>query len=183
MSNYVLIGMRGTGKSNLSRRLSVRTKRQVLATDLLIQYENGGRAISDIVADGDWRQFREMEFQVIQKVAAMDGVIIDCGGGVVVDLDENDREVYSTRKVETLKSNGILVWLKGDIPRLAAKVAHDERRPVLDRSQPEEKVMKRREPFYERAADIIIDIEGRRRKALVKDLHWELINFSLPQYT
>ena len=44
--NLILIGMRGVGKSNLSRRLAVLAKRSVLSTDLLIEYENGGKSIA-----------------------------------------------------------------------------------------------------------------------------------------
>ena len=35
--NIIMIGMRGAGKSNVSRRLSVLTKRTVLSTDTLIE--------------------------------------------------------------------------------------------------------------------------------------------------
>ena len=132
--NIVLIGMRGAGKSNISRRLSVMTKWPVVSTDLLIQYENQGKPISQIIAEsgGDWRSFRDMEFDVVQKVSRLDNVIVDCGGGVVVDLDDNGDEIYSSRKVDLLKQSGKIIWLKGDIKRLAAKVKDDQERPTLD---------------------------------------------------
>ena len=39
--NIVLIGMRGVGKTNIARRLSFATKRPVMSTDVLVEYELG----------------------------------------------------------------------------------------------------------------------------------------------
>lgn len=169
--NIVLTGMRGVGKSNISRRLSLLSKWPVLSTDLLIEYENGGKSITEIIADnnGDWRLFREMEFQVVQKISSFDNVIVDCGGGIVVDVAEDGTEFYSERKVNLLKANGQVIWLKGDIERLAAKVKGDQGRPTLDESMSAQEVMRRRLPFYAQAADAVIEVEGiRRRKAARK---------------
>ncbi|MBF0107646.1 MAG: shikimate kinase [Magnetococcales bacterium] len=166
--NLILIGMRGAGKSNLSRRLSLLTKRPVMSTDALISYERGGATIPNILASlgGDWRAFRDLEAEVVRKVAGMNDVIVDTGGGVVIDLDDQGREVYSRRKMDLLRKNGRVFWLEGDIPRLAAKVAADPRRPPLSATESEETIMRRRRPFYERAADHVINIEGMRREIL-----------------
>lgn len=170
--NIVIIGMRGAGKSNVSRRLSVLTKRTVMCTDVLIEYENGGRTIAEIVAKhkGDWRVFRDMEYDVAKKIAKMDNVIVDCGGGIIVDLDKKGHEVYSKRKVEALKKNGKIVWLKGDIKRLVDKVKNKPERPSLSALQSAEEMMHRRLPFYEKAADIVLDIEGKKRPELAEEI-------------
>lgn len=176
--NIVLIGMRGAGKSKISRHLSVMTKRDVLSSDLLIQYDNGGRSIAEIIADhgGDWRKFRDMEFATLQKMTRLDGAIMDCGGGVVVDLDAEGEEIYSERKIALLKESGTIIWLKGDIKRLAAKTKGDAKRPSLDDKKSAEDIMNRRLPFYEKAADIVVDIEGKSRKELAKELYARLYN-------
>jgi len=170
--NIIFIGMRSAGKSNISRRLSVLTKRAVLSTDQLIQYDNDGKTIPEIIEEnqGDWRIFRHMEYKVVKKVARLDGNIIDCGGGVTVDIDEQDNEVFSDKKVQLLKNTGPIIWLKGDIARLAAKVKNDQARPTLDNIRSAEEVMRRRLPFYEQAADIIVDIEGKKRTQLVEEI-------------
>jgi len=181
--NIVLTGMRGAGKSNISRRLSVLTKWPVLATDQLIQYEHAGRSIPDIIAEaqGDWRLFREMEYQVVQKVARLDSVIVDCGGGIVADVDENGDEIYSSRKIDLLKQNGTVIWLRGDIGRLAAKVKDDQARPTLDEQRSVEELMRRRLPFYTRAADMIIDIEGDSRKKLARKIYRHIFSRKAPK--
>ncbi|HEY9080714.1 shikimate kinase [Magnetovibrio sp.] len=170
--NIIIIGMRGAGKSNVSRRLAVLTKRPVLSSDTLIEYENGGKTIAQIISDnnGDWRAFRDMEFEVIRKIAAMDGVIVDCGGGVIVDLDADGNEVFSTRKVEALKKNGTIIWLKGDIKRLVEKVKDKAERPTLDLTRSAEELMRRRLPFYEKAADIVINIDGKKRPEMAESI-------------
>lgn len=170
--NIILIGMRSAGKSKVSRHLSLMTKYPVLSTDVLIQYDNKGRSIPAIVEEnaGDWRAFRELEYEVIRKVAKMDGHIIDCGGGVIVDLDKEGNEIYSKRKMNLLKAGGKVIWLRGDIHRLAAKVKDDQERPSLDAVRSAEELMQRRLPFYQKAADIVIDIEGKKRKALAREI-------------
>ncbi|WP_417820124.1 shikimate kinase [Terasakiella sp.] len=171
--NIVLIGMRGAGKSKISRRLSVLTKRDVLSSDLLIQYDHDGKSIPEIIEEcnGDWRQFRDMEYTTLQKITALDSNIIDCGGGIIVDIDEDGHEIFSERKINLLRANGRIIWLKGDIPRLAAKVKGDATRPSLSQTKSAEDVMYRRLPFYEKAADIIIDIEGKSKRELVEEVH------------
>jgi len=178
--NIIIIGMRGAGKSNVSRRLAVLTKRTVLSSDTMIEYENGGKTIAEIIAanGGDWCAFRDMEYEVVRKIAAMDGVIVDCGGGIIVDLDAERNEVFSTRKVEALKKSGTIVWLKGDIKRLVEKVKNKAERPTLDETRSAEELMHLRMPFYEKAADVIIEIDGKKRpelaEAIVKRLKDEL---------
>ncbi len=170
--NIVLIGMRGAGKSNISRRLSILTKRPVLSSDLLIKYDHGGRSIPQIIADAnnDWGVFRDMEYEAVKKIALLDNLIVDCGGGVIVDLDEDGNEIFSQRKVGLLRQNGTIVWLQGDITRLTAKVRNDPSRPSLDAVRSTEELMWRRLPFYQQAADLVIDIEGKKRKTLAKKI-------------
>lgn len=170
--NLVLIGLRGCGKSSVSRHLAQLSKRPLLSTDLLISYEQGGRSIAEIVADcqGDWRPFRDMEYDVASKVAALDGIIIDTGGGMVVDWNGQREEIFSERKVSLLKRNGLLVWLHGDVQRLAAKVESDQARPALSDQLGVEEVMQRRLPFYQQAADWVVDVEGKTRKALAREI-------------
>ncbi len=174
--NIVLIGMRGAGKSKISRRLCVKTKRDVLSTDLLIQYDNDGKSIPQIIEenDGDWRVFRDMEYTIVEKICALDENIIDCGGGIIVDVDDDGNEIFSQRKVDKLRTNGRIIWLKGDIPRLAAKVKGDAKRPSLSETKSAEDIMYRRLPFYEMAADIVIDIEGKAKNELTEEVYEQI---------
>jgi len=167
--NIVLIGMRGVGKTNIARRVCFLTKRPVMSTDVLVEYEVG-LPIPQFVEQKGWAAFREAEYQVLRKLCAMDSLIIDAGGGIVVDLDAAGHEVFSDRKVDLLKAGGKIVFLSGDMERLATKVAGDPRRPTLDSRTSAIDLMRARLPFYERAADWTIDVEGRQRSDIANDI-------------
>jgi len=170
--NIILIGMRGAGKTNVARRLAFLTKRPVMSSDTLIEYENGGQSIAKFIAtkDDSWRAFRDLEYRVIKKISKMDGLIVDCGGGVIVDLDADGNEVYSKRKVGALKKSGTIVWLKGDIKRLVEKVKNKPERPSLSDLKSAEEIMNHRLDFYQKAADVVIDIEGKKRQDMADEL-------------
>ena len=51
--NIVLIGMRGVGKTNIARRVCFLTKRPVMSTDVLVEYEVG-LPIPELVAQQGW---------------------------------------------------------------------------------------------------------------------------------
>lgn len=167
--NIVLIGMRGVGKTNIARRVGFLTKRPVMSTDVLVEYETG-LPIPQFVEQRGWPAFRDAEFEVLGKLSRLDGLVVDAGGGILVDLDDEGTEVYSDRKAALLKSGGKVIFLSGDIDRLAAKVAGDPRRPTLDVRTSAATLMRARLPFYERAADWTIDVEGRQRGDIAADI-------------
>jgi len=170
VATITIIGMRGAGKSNVSRRLSVFTKRPVFATDTMVEYEAGGRRVADLVAAQGWPAFREREFVVLRKILKMDEIIIDAGGGLVIDLDEQGREVFSDRKVDLLRGAGPVIWLQGDVPRLVAKVAAKADRPALTTSAAVLDLMLARQQMYEQAATQTVDIEGKRREEIALEI-------------
>ncbi|MBF0417558.1 MAG: shikimate kinase [Magnetococcales bacterium] len=174
--NIILIGPRGVGKSSVSRLLARLTRFPVLSTDLLISYDHDGLPVPALLRaiDGDWRRFRDFEYNVVAKVARLDNIIVDTGGGVVVDLDDAGNEIYGERKINLLKQNGFVVHLTGDPVRLAARVARDLNRPALSALHSEEEIMRRREPFYRRAADLTVDGSRMRREELAEWIHKHL---------
>lgn len=170
VASVSLIGVRGCGKSNVSRRLAAVSKRALLSTDVLIQYDNGGQSIAEVARAG-WHTFRDLEFQVVAKSVGVTDAIIDCGGGVVVDVDQDGSEIFSQRKVSILREAGPVVWLDGDLERLAEKAAvPTANRPPLSDVQSTIDLMRARLPFYERASDIRIDIEGKSRKQIAREV-------------
>ena len=167
--------MRGVGKSNVARRLAVLTKRPVLSTDVLITYESG-LTIPEFVATSGWAAFRDLEWQIAEKLAQMSDLIVDCGGGIMVDLDDAGEEIYSERKVAALQTGGPVVWLRGDIDRLAAKTAGDPDRPDLHAQLSAAEIMQRREPWYARAASWSIEVKPGERQTAAESIaaHYDL---------
>jgi shikimate kinase len=170
MANITIIGMRGAGKTNVSRRLSVHTKRPVFATDTMVSYEAGGRSIDDLVAEEGWPGFRRREAAALAKILAMDEVIVDAGGGLVMRLDDAGEEHCNDAAITALQACGPVIWLRGDIARLVAKVQAKADRPALVDPSRLMALMQARQPCYERAATHVIDIEGKKREEIALEI-------------
>lgn len=170
--NLVLIGGRGSGKSALSRRILRANKHFTLfSLDALIRYEAGGLSIPQIIGTRGWAHFRELEFDVVSKVSSIPGgALIDCGGGVVVDVDDAGREYYSERKVNALKTHGRIAYLRRDLEYLAARIQNDPERPALSDTISFREIMERRDPWYRRAADVVIECGTRTKRELVTEI-------------
>jgi shikimate kinase len=168
--NLVLIGGRGSGKSALARRIFRAERRfEHFSLDALIRYECGARAIPEIVEARGWRGFREVEWQVVRKASAFaGGALLDCGGGVVVDLDDQEREVYSERKVSALREHGIVFYLHRETSYLLERIAGDSNRPSLSDQQSFEEIMARRDPLYRRAAHHVIECGTSKKRDLAE---------------
>ena len=169
--NLVLVGGRGSGKSSLAKRLS-RTNRHFMlfSLDALIRYEADGANIPEIVAREGWAGFRARELAVVQRVAAIEGgALIDCGGGVVVELDRDGRERYSARKVDALRRHGRVVYLHRSVDYLEDR-SEDEDRPTLSSDETFQQIMKRRDPWYRRAADHVVECGERSKSALAREI-------------
>ncbi|MCZ8237306.1 MAG: shikimate kinase [Leptospiraceae bacterium] len=154
MKNIALIGPRGVGKSKISKRISKITELPVLSTDSLAVYETGGISISDFVLKhkGDWRPFRDLEFSILQKLSTAQGIILDCGGGILFDVDENGEEILSERKVSILREIAMIIFLDNDIDHLVEKVSSDKTRPTLNTRKNYKDILKFRIPHYKEVA-------------------------------
>ncbi len=157
--NLALMGGRGSAKSSISKRLALRNRNfKLFSLDDLICYEAAGRSIPEIVDAEGWGGFRKREYAALHKLAAFDrGALIDCGGGVVVDLDDSGEEIYSERKVELLRENGLLVYLRRDSDYLYNRISGDPNRPLLSGKKSFREIMKLRHPWYREAADFEVD--------------------------
>ena len=100
IENIVLIGFMGSGKSMTAKKLAEILKRKIISTDKMIE-EREGRTISKIFEESGESYFRKIEKDVIAEVSAQTGVILDCGGGGVLDPGN----------MANLRRNGILIYL------------------------------------------------------------------------
>lgn len=170
--NLVLLGGRGCGKSSISRRILRKNKHfSLFSLDDLIRYEAAGATIPEIVAQQGWRGFRELEYQVVRKASTFPaGALIDCGGGVVVDLDAQGREYFSERKVLALREHAEVIYLQRDVEYLLARIADDANRPSLSDSESFVDIMQRRDAWYRQAAHRVIACDRRPKRELVNEV-------------
>ena len=156
--NIILIGFRCTGKTTVGRELARRLDRPFIDADTYLQ-EREGKTIAEVFADGGETLFRQLEREVIAELSERDDLVLAAGGGAVLD-EEN---------VERLRASGQMVRLTASLETILSRLSADERtrseRPRLTSEQDMrgevERLLDCREPFYERAADLTIDTEGK----------------------
>lgn len=168
--NLVFIGPRGVGKSKVSRKLSKLCGMSVISTDMVACYELGGKSIPTFIQEckGDWRAFRDLEFQILQKLISADNIILDCGGGIIFDLNEEGKEILSTRKIEILRKIGKIISLNQKLSYLKEKVKDDPSRPSLSSKESYEEILLRRIPIYNSIADIQLQIDDMETEEVAK---------------
>jgi shikimate kinase len=150
--NIVLVGYRGTGKSAVAEQLARRFGLAVVHLDAEIE-KRAGKSIPDIVAGAGWPAFRDLEEQVVRDFAARDGLVLDCGGGVI----ERDANFVP------LRSAGPVIWLQASVTTIVRRIAGDQQRPSLTgtKSFTDEvaEVLERRNPRYRQIAHFEVDTD------------------------
>lgn len=144
IGNIVLIGMMGSGKSVIAKELSKQLKRPVYSTDAMI-VKKLKKSIPQIVALKGWDYFRQVEHRMVQSVSRKNGVIIDCGGGVVSNPDN----------LKILQKNGKIIFLKASPAVIYQRIKNDPNRPLIhDVPNPLgalKKIYQQRLPLYNQA--------------------------------
>jgi shikimate kinase len=152
--NVVLVGYRGTGKSAVAKVLAEQLGLQVVSLDAEIE-RAAGKRIPDIVQERGWPGFRDLEEEVVRTFAARDGVVIDCGGGVV------EREA----NYGVLRAAGPVFWLQASTQTIVQRIQGDDQRPSLTgtKSFTDEvaEVLERRTPLYEKLGHFAVDTDDR----------------------
>ncbi|MCG6146207.1 shikimate kinase [Leptospira bandrabouensis] len=171
--NIIFIGARGAGKSKVSRSLSKKTDFPVVSTDSTAVYEAGGISIPSFVEKYDWKKFRELEYSILQKLENANGIILDCGGGILFDLDESGNEIPSRRKLDILRKIGRIVYLERDLEELIEKVKGDSTRPDLSKVNSYRSILEKRLPVYQEAAHFKLNLSKlTKEEAAERVLDW-----------
>lgn len=120
--HLVLVGLMGSGKSSVGRRVAESSHRAFVDTDQRIE-KIAGQSVRDIFSNRGEEEFRRMESEVLREVlSTTEPTVIATGGGVV--LSEPNRNLLATHHV---------VWLRASIDTLATRLVHTAaRRPLLD---------------------------------------------------
>ena len=98
--NIYLTGMMGCGKTTLGALLAEQAGAEFLDMDAQIVREEG-KSIPQIFAEAGEDGFREIETRVLSEIAERDGLVVACGGGVVL-LERN---------VEIMKQSGKIYFI------------------------------------------------------------------------
>ena len=149
-TNIALIGFMGTGKTAVGRILAKKLGKDLVELDPLIE-RKAGKTIPEIFQQDGEIAFRELEIEAVKEVSQAENRVIACGGGVVLNQINIDRLRQKSRVIYLTASPAVILErIQGD----------EEERPLLKVANPAitiRELLRFREPFYERAADIKID--------------------------
>ncbi|WP_425284631.1 shikimate kinase [Bosea robiniae] len=144
----VLVGMMGSGKSSVGRRLAARLGLPFVDADTEIETA-AHMTIPEIFAQRGEAEFREGERRVISRVLTTRApLVLATGGGAFMNAETRER----------VKELGISVWLKAEPDVLMRRVRKRSNRPLLQTADPEatlRRMLAEREPVYA-LADITI---------------------------
>lgn len=149
-TNLYLVGMMGSGKTTVGRLLAMQLKYKFLDTDGVIE-KLAQKSIAQIFADSGEATFREMETQVLSRVAVETRTAIATGGGIVLQ-----------RQNWSYLHHGVVVWLDVSVEQLLKRLKGSTHRPLLHDSDPRQKLqqlLEQRQPLYA-AADVRVRVDG-----------------------
>jgi shikimate kinase len=159
--NIVLVGLMGSGKSSTGTLLARHFKRKMVSTDKMIE-DQAGLTIPQIFKEKGESYFRQLERDVVSKVAAEKGIVVDCGGGSIVNPEN----------FQNLKRNGLIIYLTASVECLYERLKDKTNRPLLEGENPKAKLQElldKRKTFYEQA-DLQIDTDWKTPAQVCQDI-------------
>ena len=164
--SIALIGFMATGKTSIGKILvnKLGNDYRFVETDQFI-IDEAGKSIPKIFSEDGEIRFREYEIAACKKASKLKNVVISCGGGIVLNKIN----------IDYLKQNSHIVLLQATAEEIYKRAMKDgqETRPVIDKANPKaeiEKVLVFRKPFYEAAAEIIVETTGRDLEDIIKEI-------------
>ena len=154
LSNLVLIGMPGCGKSTVGKILAEKTGRPLYDLDLILE-KRAGMPAGEVIRTRGEQYFRDLETEICLETAERGGCIIACGGGTVLRAENRD----------ALRQNGCIVYLRRALCNLAT-----DGRPLSSSAEILKQMYAERAPIYEALADIIIPECGSANESAAKAL-------------
>ena len=163
VTNIVLVGPMGSGKTSVGRRLACVLKRDFFDSDFEIVARTGV-AIDHIFDVEGEEGFRNRETSMLTDLCEISNIVIATGGGIVIKPENR----------ELLKHNSFVVYLSSSVEQLVNRTARSKSRPLLERSTNREQtikdILKARESFYQEVADIVIDTTGKKLYAIINEI-------------
>jgi len=139
-----------TGKTSVAKVVARKLGNKYVCTDGLV-IKRSKKTVAQVFDEEGEEAFRRLEVEAVKEVCKMRNVVIDCGGGVVVN----------TINIDRLKRNGIIFLLKAASDTILERNFREEgKRPLLkveDQAKEIERLLKIREPLYESSTDYVIN--------------------------
>lgn len=157
----VLVGLPGSGKSTIGRRLAKALGVGLLDTDVAIE-QRTGRSIADIFATDGEQEFRRIEEDVVRAALADHDGVLSLGGGAV-----------TSSGVRAALAGHTVVYLEISAAEGVRRTGGNTVRPLLagpDRAEKYRALMAKRAPLYRRVATMRVDTNRRNPGAVVRHI-------------
>jgi shikimate kinase len=157
----VLMGMPGSGKSTIGRRLAKAMGLTLLDTDTKI-VETTGRAIADIFSNDGEKEFRRIEEEVVRAALVEHDGIVSLGGGAI-----------TSPGVQEALAGHTVIFLEISAAEGIRRTTGGTVRPLLAGPDPARKyrdLMSQRVPLYRRAATMRVNTNRRNPGAVVRHI-------------
>ncbi len=149
--HLVLVGLMGSGKSSVGRRVADVLNRPFVDTDHRIEKDRS-RTVREIFETEGEEAFRDLETRILGEVlSAPTPSVVATGGGVV--LRPGNRRLLHDHRV---------VWLRASVDTLIARVGpHSSRRPLLDGDARQRllDLENERRDLYRDVASLVVDVD------------------------
>ena len=156
----VLIGLPGSGKSTIGRRLAKALGTTLVDTDAVIEQKTG-RTIPDIFANDGEPAFRRIEEEVVRTALDEHDGVLSLGGGAV-----------TSKGVREALTGHTVVYLEISASEGVRRTGGSTVRPLLDgapdRAEKFRQLMADRVPVYRRTATIRVNTNRRNPGAVVR---------------
>lgn len=157
----VLVGLPGSGKSTIGRRLAKALGVGLLDTDVAIE-QRTGRSIADIFATDGEQEFRRIEEDVVRAALADHDGVLSLGGGAV-----------TSPGVRAALAGHTVVYLEISAAEGVRRTGGNTVRPLLagpDRAEKYRALMAKRAPLHRRVATMRVDTNRRNPGAVVRHI-------------
>ena len=162
--NIILIGFMGIGKGTTARAYAKKYKCFNIDTDDLIESKTNQK-VKEIFEEKGEKYFRKLEQDCANWIEdSVDKTFISCGGGFY--------------NVKNLKKLGTVVlldasydWIYNRLSTAENSKSKLKKRPLFSEPKKAKKLYKEREEAYKKIADVIINVEDRDIKSIIKEIH------------
>lgn len=159
MSNIILIGMPGVGKSTVGVVLAKRMGYRFVDSDLVIQ-EQTGKLLHQMISENGTDGFLAIENRINASLKA-DNTVIATGGSAV----------YGETAMAHFRDIGRIVYLSLPFEELKERLGDlSERGVVLKPGQDLQGLLEERTPLYERYQEIEIDCSQKQIREIVEEI-------------
>ena len=159
--SIVLVGLMGSGKSAIGRRLAARIGMAFVDADSEIE-DAAGLSVNDIFEVHGEQAFRDGERRVIARLLSEPPHVLATGGGAFIDPETRKR----------IKECAFSIWLRADFDVLLRRVSRRDNRPLLKVENKEavlRHLIEERYPIYEEA-DIIVQSQDGPHEETVRNV-------------